>query len=193
MEISRLLVEAISDASKQRNQMPLPYSPDAPIFRGSDVTTFLHKYESIAAYTATDPSSQNVVVMLPYYCMEGIRETVMMMRGYERRDCAALKKEMLDAFRYTDSRPDSLVYTRQYLENLCAEFGGGDDTESLKSILRTYDHISGVVTERGMMVKYERTEMLLRALPKRLWRKAITELGLNPLEPRTFEYGNLKG
>jgi hypothetical protein len=44
-----------------------------------------------------------------------------------------------------------------------------------------------------MMVEYERTEMLLRALPKRLWRKAITKLGLNPLEPRTFEYGKLKG
>jgi hypothetical protein len=86
MEISRLLVEAISAASTQRNQMPLPYSPGAPIFRGSDVTTFLHKYESIAAFTATDPFSRNVVVMLPYYCTEAIRETVMMMRGYERRD-----------------------------------------------------------------------------------------------------------
>jgi len=163
MEISRLHVEAISAATKPRNQMPLPLSPGAPIFLGSDVTTFLHKYESIAAFTATDPSSRNVVVMLPYYCTEAIRETVMMMRGYERRDWAALKKEMMDAFRYTDSRPDSLVYTRQYLENLCAEFGGREDTESLKSFLRTYDHISGVVTERGMMVEYERTEMLRRA------------------------------
>ena len=34
---------------------------------------------------------------------------------------------------------------------------------------------------------------MLRALPKRLWRKAISKLGLNPLEPRTFEYGKHKG
>jgi len=193
MEISRLHVEAISAAAKPRNQMPLPLCPVAPIFLGADVTTFLHQYESVAAFTATDPSSRNVVVMLPYYCTEAIRETVMMMRGYERRDWAALKKEVLDAFRYTDSRPDSLVYTREYLENLCAEFGGREDTESLKSFLRTYDHISGVVTERGMMVEYERTEMLLRALPKPLRRKAISKLGLNPLDPRTLEYGKLKG
>jgi len=99
---------------------------------------------------------------------------------------------MLDAFRYTDSRPNSLVHTRQNLENLCAEFGGRDNTESLKSFLRTYDHISGVVTERGMMVEYERTEMWLCALPKRLWRKGITKLGLNPLDPRTFDYRKLK-
>jgi len=191
MEISQLHVEPISAATKHRNRMPLSLSPGAPIFLGFDMTTFLHKYESIAACTATDPSSQNVVVMLPYYCMEAIGQTVMMMRGYERRECTVLKKEMLDAFQYTDSRPDSLVYTRQNLENLFAEFGGRDDTEGLKSFLRTYDHISGVFTERGMMVKYERTEMLLRALPKRLWRKTINKLGLNPLESRTFEYGKL--
>jgi hypothetical protein len=34
------------------------------------------------------------------------------------------------------------------------------------SFLRTYDHISGVVTDGGMMVEYERTERLLCALPK---------------------------
>jgi hypothetical protein len=136
------------------------------------VTLFLHNYESIAAFTAADHSSTHVVVMFPYYCTEPIRETVMMMRGYERRDWAALKKEMLDAFWYTDSWPYSFVYTRQYLENFCAEFGGRDDTESLKSFLGTYDHISGVVTERSMIVEYERTEMLLGTLPKPLWRKA---------------------
>ncbi|KAF8241527.1 hypothetical protein K440DRAFT_624364 [Wilcoxina mikolae CBS 423.85] len=68
-----------------------------------------------------------------------------------------------------------------------AEFGGLDQ----KSFLRTFDHISGVVTERGMMCEYERTEMLLRALPKRLWRKAFTKLGMHPLEPSTFDYGKL--
>ena len=115
-----------------------------------------------------------------------VRDKVVMMLGYVERDWAALKKEMLDAFWYTDSRPDSFVYTRQYLENICTEFGGRDDTETLKSFHRTYEHISGVVTERGMMVEYERTEMSLRALPKRLWRKAITKLGLNLLELRTF-------
>jgi len=99
---------------------------------------------------------------------------------------------MLDAFLYTDSRPDSLVYTRQNLENLFAEFRGHDGTESVKSMLRTYDHISRVLTERGMMVKYERTEMSLCALPKRLWRKVILKLGLNPLDPCMFDYGKLK-
>jgi hypothetical protein len=166
MEISRLHVEAISAATKPCNQIPLPLCPGAPIFLGSDVTTFLHKSENIAPFTATDPSSQNVVVMLPYYCTEAIREMVMMMRGYERRDWAGLQKEMLDAFRYTDSRPNSLVYTWQYLENLSAEFGGRDDTKSLKSFLHTYNHISRVVTKRSMMVEYERTEMLLCVLPK---------------------------
>jgi hypothetical protein len=35
--------------------------------------------------------------------------------------------------------------------------------------------------------------MLLSALPKRLGRKVITKLGLNPLELHTIEYRNLKG
>ncbi|KAF8242125.1 hypothetical protein K440DRAFT_619284 [Wilcoxina mikolae CBS 423.85] len=197
MEITELVVETIS--RQHRNRFPLPNAPGAPAFRGRDVTTFLHKYESLAAFTATDVTESSVIAMLPYYCTEEIRETVMIMRGYTDRDWAALKKEMLDVFWYSDSRPDSLVYTRHYLEQLCAtfrdshrardhaEFGGLDQ----KSFLRTYDHISGVVTERGMMCEYERTEMLLRALPKRLWRKAVTKLGMHPLEPSTFDYGKL--
>jgi len=72
--------------------MPLPLSPGMPIFLGSEVTTFLHKCESIAAITPTDPSSRHVVVVSPYYCTEATREMVIMMCGYERRDWAALKK-----------------------------------------------------------------------------------------------------
>jgi hypothetical protein len=186
--------------------MPLPLSPGAPIFLGSDVTTFLHKNESLAAFTSTDPTSSDAVTMFPYYCVEGsdVRDMVVMMRGYVERDWAVLRTEMFGMFRHTDSQAVSFVYTRKYLEQLYAtlrdshrgrdhaEFGGLDQTESLKSFLCTYDHISGVVTERGMMVEYERTEMLLCVLPKRLWRKAITKLGLNPLDPRTFDYGKLK-
>jgi hypothetical protein len=182
MEISRLHIEAILAASTQRNQIPLPYSPGAPIFRGSDVTTILHKYESLAACTSTDPSSSDAVKMFPYYCVEvsDVRDTVVMMRGYVERNWAILRTEMLGMCRHADSEADSFVYSRQYLKQLCAtfrdshrgrdhaEFGGLEQTESLKSFLRTYDHLSGVVTELGMMVEYERTEMLLCALPKRL-------------------------
>ncbi|KAF8243841.1 hypothetical protein K440DRAFT_32483 [Wilcoxina mikolae CBS 423.85] len=191
MEIAELVVETIS--RQQRNRFPLPNAPGAPAFRERDVTTFLHKYESLAAFTATDVTESSVIAMFPYYCMQGpqVREKIMMMRGYTDRNWAALKKEMLVAFRYADSRPDSLVHTRRYLENLCADFAGRDDTEGLKNFFRTYDHISGVVTERGMMCEYERTEMLLRVLPKRLWRKAVTKLGMHPLEPSTFDYGKL--
>jgi hypothetical protein len=83
MEISQLLEEAILAASTQWNLMPLPRSPGAPIFLGSDVTTFLHKYESLASFTSTDPSSSDAVTMFPYYCVEGsdFRDTVIMMRG----------------------------------------------------------------------------------------------------------------
>jgi len=115
-----------------------------------------------------------------------------MMRSYERRDRGALKV-MLDAFPYNDRPPDSFDYTGQYLENLCAVFGGRDYMETLKSFLRTYNHISGVFTERGMMVDYERTGMSLRSLPKLLWRKAIPTLGLIPVEPHTFDQGKSKG
>ncbi|KAF8241309.1 hypothetical protein K440DRAFT_683589 [Wilcoxina mikolae CBS 423.85] len=120
-----------------------------------------------------------------------VREKVMMMRCYTEPDWAALKKEMLVVFRHADSRPDSLVYTHHYLQNLCADVAGRKDTEALEAFLRSYNHISGVVTERGIMCEYERMEMLLRALPKRLWRKAVTKLGMHPLEPSTFGYGKL--
>ena len=113
------------------------------------------------------------------------------MRRYVERNWAVLRTDLLDGFQLADIRSRDFIYTRHYLEDLCAQFGGRDDTEPLKSFLRTYDYISGGVTERGMMVEYGRTEMLLRALPKRLWRKAISKLGLNPLEPRTSEYGEL--
>jgi len=185
MEISRLLVEAISAASTQRNQISHPYSPGAPIFCRSDVTTFLHRYVSLAAFTSTDPSSTGAVPMFPYYCVEDseVRDTVVMMRGYVERDWSVLRQEMLDAFRLADSRSQDVIYTRRYLEDLCARFGGRQDTVTLTSFLRTYDYISGVVTEHGMMVEYERPEMLLHALSKPLWRKAIAKLGLNLLEP----------
>jgi len=194
MEISWLQVEAISAATKPRNQMPLPLSPGAPIFPGSDVMTFLHKYESLGAVTSTDPTSSDAVTMFPYYCVESsnVRATVVMMRGYVERDWAVLRTEMLDVFRLADSRSRDVIYTRHYLDDLCPEFVGRDDTETLKSFLRTYDHISGVVAERGLMVEYERTEMLLRALPKKLSRNAIIKLALNPLEPsKKFDYGKL--
>ena len=64
--------------------------------------------------------------------------------------------------------------------------------ERLKSFHPTYDHIGGVVPERGMILEYERTEMLLHALPKRLWMKLITQLGLNLLDPPAFHYGKLR-
>ncbi|KAF8241408.1 hypothetical protein K440DRAFT_681243 [Wilcoxina mikolae CBS 423.85] len=199
LEIAELVVETIS--RQHRNRFPLPNAQGAPAFRGRDVTTFLHKYESLAAFTSTDVTESSVIAMLPYYCTEEIRETVMMMRGYTARDWAALKKELLIIFRHADSR--ALIYTRQHLEQLSAtfrdsyrgrdhaDFGGLDQMQSLKSFLRTYDHISGVITEHGMICEYERTEMLLRALPKRLWRKAVTKLGMHPLEPSTFDYGKL--
>jgi len=43
-----------------------------------------------------------------------------------------------------------------------------------------------------MMVEYERTEMLLCSLLKKLSRKAIIKHGLNPREPSTFNYGKLQ-
>ncbi|KAF8241236.1 hypothetical protein K440DRAFT_688377 [Wilcoxina mikolae CBS 423.85] len=149
MEMAELVGETIS--RQHRNQFPLPNTPGAPTFRGQDVTTFLHNYESLAAFTATGVTESNVIAMFPYYSTEEMRET------------AALKKEML----------------------------GLDETESVKLFLRTYDHISGVVIQCRMMCEYERTEMLLRALPKRLWRKAVTKPGMHPLEPSTFDYGKL--
>jgi hypothetical protein len=94
MEISRLQVEAVSAATKPPNQMPLVHSRGVPSYLGSDMMTFLHKYESIAAFTATDPFSLNVVVMLPYYCTEAMRGLVMMLCCYESRHWAVLKKEM---------------------------------------------------------------------------------------------------
>ena len=84
MEISRLLAEAISAASTQRNPMPLLYSPAAPIFRGSEMMKFLHKYESLAAFTSIDPSKSDPVPMFPYYCVEwsDVRDKVVKMCEY---------------------------------------------------------------------------------------------------------------
>jgi hypothetical protein len=139
MEISRLHVEAIAAATNHGNLMPLPLSSGAPIFLGSDVTTFLQKYESLAAFTSTNPTSSDGVTMFLYYCVEAsdVRDTVVMMHGYVERDWAVLRTEMLDAFRLADSRSRDVIYTRRYLDNLCAEFGCRDDMETLKSFLRT--------------------------------------------------------
>jgi len=70
-----------------------------------------------------------------------------------------------------------------------AEFRGLDRTELLKSFPCPLDYISGVVTQSMIMCEYERTEMLLRALRKKLSRKAIVTLDLNPAEPSMFDYG----
>ncbi|KAF8254216.1 hypothetical protein K440DRAFT_635718 [Wilcoxina mikolae CBS 423.85] len=138
--------------------------------------TFLHKYECLAAFTATDITESSIISMFPYYCVdESTRDKVMMMRGYADRQWATLKTEMLDVFRHTDSRSDSVICTHRYLEQLCAEFGGRHDTESLKSFLRAYNHISAVLMERGMMCE-----------------KVITKLGMHPIEPSTFDFGKLK-
>jgi len=205
MEISRLPLEAISAATSHRNQMLLPLSPGWPIICCSDVTMFLPKYKSLPAFTSTDPSSSNAVSIFPYYCVEGsdVRDMVVMMRGYMEQDSAVLRTEMFGVFWHTDSQAVSFVYKCQYLEQLCAtltdshrgrdhpEFGGLNQMESSKWFLLTCDDISGVVTERGMMVEYERTEMLLHALPKRVWSKTITKLSFDPHKLRTFYYGKL--
>jgi hypothetical protein len=118
---------------------------------------------------------------------------------------AILRTEMLGLFQHTDSQADSVVYSRHYLQHHCpilrnsftgcdhAEFGGLDQTVYLKSCSRLYEHISTVITECGMTVEYRGTEVLLRALSKELWRMLILKLGLNKLEPRTFEYAKAKG
>jgi len=130
LEISRLLVEAISAASTQGNQMPLLYSPGAPIVRGSDVTTFIQPYESPAAFTSTDPSGSNAVMVFPYYYVDGsdVRDKVVMMYGHVERDWAVLRTEMLDPFRLADSRSRDVIYTRRCVEDFCTHFGGGDNS-----------------------------------------------------------------
>jgi hypothetical protein len=168
MGISRLHVEDISAATKPWNQIPLPLSPGAPILLGSDMTTILSKFEIIAAFTGTGPSSRMVVIMLPYYCTETISERIMMLSSYERRDGAALKKKILDQFLFTDCQPNSVVYRHQYLEHACTLFGGPDDIEKLEAVLHTYDNISAVGTERGMMVEFQQTEMWLCAISLQL-------------------------
>ncbi|KAF8535975.1 hypothetical protein BDD12DRAFT_912455 [Trichophaea hybrida] len=94
MEFAGLLAEVISTARhRNRPDMPLPHAPGAPVFRGPDMMTFVHKYESLASLTATDVTESNIIGMLPYYCSdESIRDKVMMMHGYTDRDWAALKK-----------------------------------------------------------------------------------------------------
>ncbi|KAF8243355.1 hypothetical protein K440DRAFT_664156 [Wilcoxina mikolae CBS 423.85] len=186
MEIAELVVETISH--QYRNRFPHPNAPGPQAFHGRDVTTFLHKYESLAIFTATDVTESSVIAMLPYYCTEEIRETVMMMRGYTDCNLYAFQTELLDAFRHSDSR--ALVYTRRYLEELCTSFGGHhkdfgslEQIECLKSFLTQFDHFSGVLIARGMTCEYERTEMLLHTLPKKLWKKAISKLEMYPLEP----------
>ncbi|KAF8247276.1 hypothetical protein K440DRAFT_661560 [Wilcoxina mikolae CBS 423.85] len=188
MEIAELVVETIS--LQHWNRFPLPCTPGAPIFHGPDVTKFLHKYESLAAFTATDITESSIIAMVPYYCMKHpqVRETVMMMRGYTDRNWAAFKTELLDGFRHSDSR--ALVYTRRYLEELCTSFGGRHKDfgsleliERTKSFLTQFEHISGVRMARGMACEYERAEMLLHTLPKKLWKEAISKLGMHPLEP----------
>jgi len=99
---------------------------------------------------------------------------------------------MLDGFRLLNSRSWDIIYSLRYLKDLRAESGGQDGIETLKSILRTYDHFGGVFTERSIMVEYERTAMLLCVLPKQLWRMASTMRRLNPLERCTFHYRQCK-
>ena len=126
MEISWLLVKAISAASKHWNQMPLPYSPGMTIVCGSDVMTFLHKYESLTPFTSTDPTSSNAVRIFPYCCVEDSngRDMVVILRGYVEEDWAALTMEMVHAFRLANSRFGHFIHTRRYLDVFCAEFGG---------------------------------------------------------------------
>ncbi|KAF8251477.1 hypothetical protein K440DRAFT_637442 [Wilcoxina mikolae CBS 423.85] len=109
MDITGLLMEAIT---KHQNAMPLPNTPGALSFHGIDVTIFLHKYENMAVFTGSDIIKSSIITMFPYYCMQSpqVRERVMMKHGYTDRYWAVLKKELLDVFRYSDSRPDSLVY-----------------------------------------------------------------------------------
>jgi hypothetical protein len=125
MEIKRLYIEAISAATKQRNQMPLPPSAAAPIVLVYDVTTFLNNYESVAAITSTDPTGSDAVKMFPYSCMEDydVRDTIVMMRGYMERDCAVVRTVRLDEFHLAESRFRDNISTRRYLDDLYAEFG----------------------------------------------------------------------
>jgi len=82
--------------------------------------------------------------MFLYYCVAGsdVRDTVVMMRGYVERDWAVLRTEILDVFRLADTPSRNVIYKCRYLNDLWAEFGGRDDTETLKSFPCTYNLIS---------------------------------------------------
>jgi len=118
--------------------------------------------------TSTNPSNSDDVTIFPYSCVEGsdARDTVVTMHRYVERDRAVLRMEIFDAFGPADSRSLDVIYMGRYLEDPCAKLEGRGDTEILTSFLHTYNHISGVITKISMMVEYERTVMLMRALPK---------------------------
>jgi hypothetical protein len=163
MEISQLHVEGILSATKHRNQMPLPLSPAMHMFLRSELTIFFQKYGGIATFTATDPSSRTVIVKFHSYYTEAVRQTVMMIHGYECRNWVPLQLELWGIFLHNDSQANSFTYMHHYLEQLCAtlcdshrlcnhaEFGGLYLTESRKLYLHMFNLISEVVTKLRMI------------------------------------------
>jgi len=61
----------------------------------------------------------------------------------------------------------------------------------LKAFILTYDNISHIIIDKEALAEHSQVEMLLRALPRQLRVKVVTNMELDPRDPSTFKYDKL--
>ena len=87
--------------SIKQEKIPLWRTIGTPAFGGANVTTFIVGYEIHWSYNSTNLAGEDCIPTFPYYCVDTIQETVLMMNGYLRKDLQQLKEELKDAFWHT--------------------------------------------------------------------------------------------
>ncbi len=103
-----------------RAAMPLPHTPRAFLFTGTNVTDFFKRFEDMA--TDYGLSDDRKVRRVQKYCEFGIAQRIQDLDSYEEKDWKGLMKEMKAI--YKNVNIDQQRYTRAYLTTLAYKARG---------------------------------------------------------------------
>ncbi|OMJ17613.1 hypothetical protein AYI69_g7354, partial [Smittium culicis] len=133
-----------------------PRSSNAPIFKGSGVSSFLEIYEMITIKN----TDQQKTLLFPYYCDRSINDSLIKTTPYESRDWDSFKTMLLKRFK---SDLDDVSVSN--IEVLALT---GFKNDKFEEFMYNFEYMSDKLISKGMISTTYRTNLLLRSVPSDL-------------------------
>ncbi len=165
-----------------RMPLPAPGSPDAPWFKGKNVTDFLEAFNNMCDdHAVRDEDKMKKVIR---YCEFKTREYVQTLL-YDKDEWESFKKELKKEYEKEDVHQQH--QTRAFLERLYSMKREEND-RGLKDYCRQYTATARSLTKRGQLDEYTSTRLFLSGLPPKLRRKVVLNLEIDPDDESTMKF-----